>query len=161
MRSAADLWRLLPRAVDLKAAEKSIESASVVSEWLLPRVQSVLTGKLHGGNEQVYPGRDAWLFYRPDVDYITGPPFLDPARMRHRAHVDRVQPDPVEAVVDFRNQLSARGIDLVVMPVPMKPGIDARKFSIRADESVPLQNTSFLEFKTRLESAGVRVLPRE
>src|SRR5437762_1711634 len=157
VRSAADLWHLLPRAVDLKAAEKSIESGSVVSEWLLPHVQSVLTGNLHAGNEQVYPGRDAWLFYRPDVDYITGPPFLDAARMRRRTHFDRVQPDPVKAIVDFQNQLSARGIDLVVMPLPMKPGIDARKFSTRTDESVPLQNTSFLEFKTRLESAGVRV----
>ena len=134
VRSAADLWHLLPRAADLKAAEKSIESESVVSAWLLPRVQSVLTGKLRAGNEQVYLGRDAWLFYRPDVDYITGPPFLDAAQMRHRAHVDRVQPDPIKAIVDFRNQLAARGIDLIVMPVPMKPGIDANKFSARAEE---------------------------
>jgi hypothetical protein len=156
-RSLTDLWRLLPRAAELKAAEKSIESASVVSEWLLPRVQSVLTGALHAGNEQVYTGLDRWLFYRPDVDYITGPPFLDPARMRHRAHVERVQPEPLRAIIDFRDQLAVRGIELIVMPVPMKAGIDARMFSHRADESVPLQNPSFLEFKTRLESAGVRV----
>jgi hypothetical protein len=157
VRSAADLWRLLPRGADLKAAEKAIESESVVSAWLLPRVQSVLTGKLRAGNEQVYLGRDAWLFYRPDVDYITGPPFLDPSRIRRRTHVERVQPDPIKAIVDFRNQLSARGIDLIVMPVPMKPGIDADKFSARAEENAPLQNASFLEFKARLENAGVRV----
>jgi hypothetical protein len=156
VRNAADIWRLLPRAADLKAAEKQLESESVVSAWLLPRVQSVLTGKLRAGNEQVYLGRDAWLFYRPDVDYITGPPFLDLAQMRHRAHVNRVQPDPIKAIVDFRNQLVARGIDLIVMPVPMKPGIDANKFSARAEENAPLQNASFLEFKARLESAGVR-----
>ena len=156
-RSAADLWHLLPRAADLKAAEKSIESESVVSAWLLPRVQSVLTGKLRAGNEQVYLGRDAWLFYRPDVDYITGPPFLDAAQMRHRVHVDRVQPDPVKAIVDFRNQLAARGIDLIVMPVPMKPGIDTDKLSLRAAENTPLHNASFLEFKAHLENAGVRV----
>ena len=153
----ADLWRLVPRGTDLKAAEESLENASVVSQWLLPRVQSVLTGDLHAGNEQVYPGLDDWLFYRPDVDYVTGPPFLDPARMRHRAHVDRVQPDPIKAIVDFRDQLAIRDIELVVMPIPMKPGIDALKFSSRTDARVPLQNQSFLEFKTRLESAGVRV----
>src|SRR5947207_838956 len=157
VRSAADLWHLLPRAVDLKAAEKSIESGSVVSEWLLPHVQSVLTGNLHAGNEQVYPGRDAWLFYRPDVDYITGPPFLDPSQMRHRARVKQVQPDPVRAIVDFRNQLAARGTDLIVMPVPMKPGIDADKLSARGEGSAPLHNASFTEFKERLENAGVRV----
>ncbi|HEX7518468.1 MAG TPA: hypothetical protein VF345_14410 [Chthoniobacterales bacterium] len=156
-RSAADLWHLLPRATDLKAAEKSIESESVVSAWLLPRVQSVLTGKLRAGNEQVYLGRDAWLFYRPDVDYITGPPFLDASQMRRRAHVDRVQPDPAKAMVDFRNQLAARGIDLIVLPVPMKPGIDANRFSASAEESAPLHNASFADFKARLEKAGVRV----
>lgn len=157
VRSISDVWHLLPRAADLKAAEKSIENASVVSDWLLPHVQSVLTGDLHAGNEQIYPGQDAWLFYRPDVDYITGPPFLEPAQMRHRAHVDRVQPDPVKAIVDFRNQLSARSIDLIVMPIPMKPGIDSKRFSSQADETVPLQNPSFLEFKARLESEGIRV----
>lgn len=156
-RSAGDLWQLLPRAAELKAAEEALESESVVSAWLLPRVQSVLTGKLGAGNEQVYLGRDAWLFYRPDVDYIIGPPFLDPPQMRHRARVDRVQPDPVKAIVEFRNQLAARGIDLIAMPVPMKPGIDANKFSARADGSAPLHNASFTEFKARLENAGVRV----
>ena len=157
VRSAVDLWRLLPRAAELKAAEERLESESVVSAWLLPRVQSVLTGKLGAGNEQVYLGRDAWLFYRPDVDYITGPPFLDPPQMRHRARVDQVQPDPVKAIVDFRDQLAARGIDLIAMPVPMKPGMDADKFSARAEGNAPLHNASFTEFKARLENAGVRV----
>jgi hypothetical protein len=157
VRSAAELWHLLPRAADLKAAEKSIESESAVSAWLLPRVQSVLTGKLRAGNEQVYLGRDAWLFYRPDVDYIIGPPFLDASQMRHRGRVDQVQADPVKAIVDFRNQLAARGIDLIAMPVPMKPGIDANKLSARAEENTPLHNASFAAFKARLEKAGVRV----
>ena len=156
-RSPVDLWRLLPRAADLKAAEKQLETESVVSAWLLPRVQAVLTGKLEAGNEQVYLGRDGWLFYRPDVDYITGPPFLDPSQLRRRAHVGRVQPDPVKAIVDFRNQLSARGIDLIVMPVPMKPGIDTERLSPRTDPTAPLYNSSFLEFKSRLENAGANV----
>jgi alginate O-acetyltransferase complex protein AlgJ len=117
----------------------------------------VLTGKLGAGNEQVYLGRGTWLFYRPDVDYITGPPFLDPSQLRQRERVDRVQPDPVKAIVDFRNQLAARGIDLIAMPVPMKPGIDADKFSTRAEVTAPLHNASFTEFKARLENAGVRV----
>ncbi len=157
VRSAADLWHLLPRGSDLKAAEKKIETDSVVSAWLQPRVQALLSGKLQAGNEQVYPGRDGWLFYRPDVDYITGPPFLDPSQLRHRAHVGRVQPDPVKAIVDFRNQLSARGIDLIVLPVPMKPGVDTEKLSPRAEQTAPLHNASFLEFKSRLENAGVRI----
>jgi hypothetical protein len=157
VRRPMDLWHLLPRAADLKAAEKALESDSVVSEWLLPRVQGVLSGSLGAGNEQVYLGRDGWLFYRPDVDYITEPPFLDAAQMRRRRHTTGTQPDPVKAIVEFRNQLAARGIELIAVPVPMKPGIDADRLSARAEPRALLQNPSFSEFKTRLQKEGVRV----
>ena len=157
VRSARDLWQLFPRAAELKAAEKKLETESVVSEWLLPRVQVLLTTQLGAGNEQVYLGRDRWLFYRPDVDYITGPPFLEPKILTHRAHAAAVQPDPVKAIVDFRDQLAARGIDLIVMPMPMKPGVEPDQLSLRAEQKSVLQNASFPEFKARLDRAGVRV----
>jgi hypothetical protein len=72
-------------------------------------VQYLLTVLLGAGNEQVYLGHDPWLFYRADVDHVIGPPFLDPVRMKHRLQASRVQPDPIKAIVDFRNQLAARG----------------------------------------------------
>jgi SGNH hydrolase-like domain, acetyltransferase AlgX len=46
---------------------------------------------------------------------------------------------------------------LIAMPAPVKPGIDANKLAPRAAENAPLQNVSYLEFKARLEKAGVRV----
>jgi hypothetical protein len=156
VRGPRDLWRLLPRGAELKAAEKELETDSVVSEWLLPRVQLALL-KLGAGNEQVYLGRDGWLFYRPDVDYVTGPPFLEPKVMTHRGHTAGVQPDPVKAIAAFRDQLSARGIDLIVVPVPMKPGVKPNNLSMRTRSNQILQNPSFADFKSRLEKAGVQV----
>jgi alginate O-acetyltransferase complex protein AlgJ len=156
VRGPRDLWRLLPRAAELKAAEKELETDSVVSEWLLPRVQLALVN-LGAGNEQVYLGRGQWLFYRPDVDYVTGPPFLEPKIMTHRARTAAVQPDPVKAIVTFRDQLAARGIDLIAVPIPMKPGVEPRHLSARIPEAQILQNPSFAEFKARLEKSGVRV----
>ena len=156
VRSAKDIWHLLPRAAELKGVEEQLESESVVSEWLLPRVQSVLTGMLRAGNEQVYLGQDGWLFYRPDVDYVTGAPFLDPATSRRRELAAAVQPDPVKAIVDFQDQLAARGIELIVVPVPMKPGVEAAKLSARAKQNLVLQNLSFAEFIARMQKAGIR-----
>ena len=156
VRSPRDLWRLLPRAAELKAVEEALETESVISQWLQPQVQFALV-KLGAGNEQVYPGRDEWLFYRPDVDYVTGPGFLDPKVLTQRAHAAAVQPDPVKAIVDFRDQLRARGIDLIIMPVPMKPGVETDMLSHRAEPKSILQNVSFNEFKARLEQAGVRL----
>jgi hypothetical protein len=155
-RSPRDVWRLLPRGAELKSAEKELERESLVSEWLLPRVQLALV-KVGAGNEQVYLGRNGWLFYRPDVDYVTGPPFLEPKIMAHRAHAAAVQSDPVKAIVAFRKQLASRGIDLIVLPIPMKPGVEARHLSSRAHQPEVLQNASFAEFKVRLERARVRV----
>ncbi|MFN2507933.1 MAG: hypothetical protein ABR589_04075 [Chthoniobacterales bacterium] len=156
-RTLQDVWNLLPQAEELKSAEKALETDSVVSQWLLPPVQSVLTSKLGAGNEQVYLGREGWLFYRADVDYVTGPPFLASARLRHRAHSAGVEPDPVKAIVHFRDQLAARGIDLLVLPVPTKTSLEGEKLSARTHAAAALQNPSFDEFKARLETAGVRI----
>jgi SGNH hydrolase-like domain, acetyltransferase AlgX len=157
VRSPAEFWNLLPRADQIKSAEKAIENESVVALWLRPRVQAILTEDLHAGTEQVYPGRDRWLFYRPDVDYITGPPFLDSAQLKQREREAGVQPDPIRAIVDFRNQLAVRGIDLIVMPVPAKPCLDGEMMTAGPRQNRSLQNASFADFKALLEKEGVRV----
>src|SRR6266446_1338548 len=151
----------LPHSEDLKRVERTLENESLVSQWLLPRVQYLLTVLLGAGNEQVYLGHDPWLFYRADVDHVIGPPFLDPIRMKHRLQTSRVQPDPIKAIVDFRNQLAARGIDLVVLPVSVKPSTEGEMLAVsnanRAQASRALPNPSFNEFKARLEREKVRV----
>jgi len=151
----------LPHAEDLKRVERTLENESLVSQWLLPRMQYLLTVVMGAGNEQVYLGHDPWLFYRADVDHVIGPPFLDPVRMRHRLQTGRVQPDPIRAIVDFRNQLAARGIDLVVLPLWVKPSVEGEMLAVsnanRAEASGALPNPSFNEFKTQLERERVRV----
>jgi alginate O-acetyltransferase complex protein AlgJ len=151
----------IPHAEDLKRVERALENESLVSQWLLPRMQYLLTVVLGAGNEQVYLGHDPWLFYRADVDHVIGPPFLDPIRMKHRLQATRVQPDPIKAIVDFRNQLTARGIDLVVLPVSVKPSVEGEMLAVsdanRAEASGALPNPSFNEFKARIEREKVRL----
>ncbi|MEP6822593.1 MAG: hypothetical protein ABI946_09620 [Chthoniobacterales bacterium] len=157
LRSLHDVWDLLPRAEELKSAEKAMENDSVVSQWLLPPVQSLLVGQLRAGNEQVYLGRDGWLFYRPDVDYLTEPGFLEPKRLKQRRHAARVQPDPVVAIVQFRDQLAARGIDLVLVPIPSKAALEGDKLSARVSPATVLENRSLGQFRKKMAAAGVRV----
>ena len=151
----------LPHAEDLKRVERSLENESLVSQWLLPRVQYLLTVLLGAGNEQVYLGHDPWLFYRADVDHVIGAPFLDPIRMKHRLQTSRVQPDPIKAIVDFRNQLAARGIDLVLLPVWVKPSVEGEMLAVsnanRTEASRGLPNPSFSEFIARLKQEKIRV----
>jgi alginate O-acetyltransferase complex protein AlgJ len=123
-----------------------------------------MTGWLGVGNERVYRGRDGWLFYRPDVEYITGRGFLDPAQLRRRVAAAPEwtappQPDPREAIARFRRDLEARGITLIVMPTPLKPGVHPEMLARRYAEApgAVLQNPSYAAFVDDLMRDGVLV----
>ncbi|HEV7404672.1 MAG TPA: hypothetical protein VGO11_17155, partial [Chthoniobacteraceae bacterium] len=153
-------WNLLPTSREIKAAEKNLEKDSIVTQYLLPRVQTVLTGTLNAGNEQVYPGVDGWLFYRPDVDYVIGPPFLEPTRLKQRARDLGIQSDPVKAIMNFHEQLRARGIKLIVVPVPAKPSMDVEMLNphwqgLDIGPYPPLENPSLQDLADHLSDHGV------
>ena len=156
-RNPADFWNLAPQATDIRDFEKGMEKGSVISRWLLPPVQNVLTGALGAGNEQAYPGWGGWLFYRPDVEYAMGPPFLDPDQLARRSGNSKVRPDPIPAILDFRDQLKARGIELVLFPVPVKPVKEGEMLSANVKPDSDLQNPSFSEFMARMQKEGVPV----
>jgi alginate O-acetyltransferase complex protein AlgJ len=143
--------------------EDALEEGSRVGQWIRPHLQAPLTRYLGVGNEQVYRGRSQWLFYRPSVDHLTGPGFLDQRKMEKRAASGNEwqmppQPDPVRAIVEFRDQLARRGIKLLVVPVPVKASIHPELLSSRySTAGVAVHNPSWEEFLDRLEAAKVRV----
>ncbi len=147
---------------DIHQFEDAIEDESPLSNALIPPMQSVLMARLGASNENAYRGRDGWLFFRPGVDYLTGPGFLEPRTLRTRARMGDEwnpppQPDPVEAIVAFRDQLSRFGVELLLMPAPVKPMIYAEKLTRRyGDGHRVLQNPSYGPFLARLRECGVR-----
>ena len=58
-----------------------------------------------------------------------------PIVLKERFGEFQAQPDPIKAITDFRDQLARRGIDLIIMPVPVKPSIDGHKLSSAASGS--------------------------
>ena len=152
---------LLPASSRIKNLEDDWEQNSVVGDALLPRVQSLLLS-LGQGNEKAYLGRNGWLFYRADLDYVTGRGFLDPTVLKRRAKtggdLQAPQPDPIKAIVHFRDQLAARGIALLVMPTPVKPTIYPECHSRRyISQTSAIQNPSFETFRDQLAQAGIPV----
>lgn len=143
--------------------EDELEEESFLHRWVLPHIQSFMLTHLGLGNEQAYIGVNDWLFYRPDIDYVTGPGFLEPAVLEARRRGGTLwkqapEPDPVPALLDFDRQLRERGIRLVVMPTPVKPTVHPEQFTRRIGESVaPLHNPSHEDFVRRLRAAGVAV----
>ena len=163
VRGIRSLLTLLPSLKEINDYESAMEDGSVFSNWIMPRVQHPLTRILYAGNEQVYPGRDGWLFYRPDMDYIMGRGFLDPAHLKARklggeSWEQPPQPDPLRAILDFNRQLREREISLIVMPTPVKATIHPEMFSSRHPSPAhPLQNPSYHTFVEQLEKAEIPV----
>ncbi len=145
---------------DLRAFEDRLEEGSWPRLRLLPRFQRQLTARLGAGNEQVYPGSDGWLYYRPDVDHLTGPGFLEPAELARRrrgghAWEEPPQPDPVIALAELARQLDAYGARLVVLPIPVKPAIRPGPLARRQAPAPPLRNPSWAELRRRLVGTGI------
>lgn len=133
-----------------------LESASSVAAWLTPPLRRVLSGTLHGGNESVYIGWSGWLFYRPDVEYLTRPGFLQQPVL-DRQTSDHLQGDPLPAIMQFRDALAQRGIALLLAPTPVKPMIYPEQFALRYGADDVLNNPDYGAFIARLDAAGIAV----
>jgi hypothetical protein len=166
--SDGDLWqrtlaanRRLLQNIDLY--ESSLKDEAQLVERLLGPTQYCLARWGGLGNEKAYLGRDGWLFYRPSVDYLTGPGFLEPRVLAKRAQAGKPyaappHPDPRPAILEFAEELRHRGIALIIVPAPSKAMVHPEQLSPRysaADD--PLQNGSFTRFKQDMEDAGVIV----
>jgi len=119
---ALDIFLHAPTARNLHAHERSLEETSLVVKQLRPWTQYFQWKFLADAGENVVVGRHGWFFYRPGVRYVTerqtGAPASNSA-------------DPIAAIRSFRDQLQARRIRLLVVPVPDKecvyPGMLARQ----------------------------------
>ena len=146
----------------IKLYENALDDGAVLALSLRSPVQALLTS-IGVGNEKAYVGRDGWLFFAPGVRSITGPGFLDPDQLQRRARSGDgfstpPQPDPRKAILHFRDQLAERGIELVVMPTPVKPTIHPEFLAGRlGGMSQPVRNRSFDAFLSGLQDAGIRV----
>lgn len=145
----------------LDLLETSLEEGSFLRSVFLPPIQSIFLNTLGQGNEKVVVGHDGWLFFRPGVDSLTGRPLLDTdhLQMRFEGHElweTPVQPDPLKAIVDFHNQLKRRGVELILVPIPVKPSIHGDKLSGNSFP-IPPVNQDWEKFLGQLKELDITV----
>ena len=129
---------------EMNRLEDDLEDRSLIAQLLRPPAQYLLAGHLGAGNEQAYPGRSSWLFYRQDLDYLTSARPWDKAR---------------QAILHVKAQLDARGIQFILMPTPVKPTVHPEQFSRHFDgwPGGPLQPASYSTLIEALERDGTLV----
>jgi len=146
----------------MRRFEDALNERSFVAARALSRFQWIMTRHLKAGNEQVVLGRRGWLHFRPDVDHLTGPAFLDPRTLLRREVSGKpgdpdARPDPIPALADFATQLADRGIALVVVPIPVKAALHPEGLGGIRDplDQLPLENPSFDTFMERLTELDI------
>lgn len=106
------------------------------------------------GDSLAVPGTDGWAFLRAELRHLGVGPFWGV----EAAKVSRAKPaqaDPLPAIVDFHEQLAARGIALVLMPVPCKAAIYPDQLGVAATGRV---DAAAREFYAALAAKGLAVL---
>ncbi|HEY6153129.1 MAG TPA: hypothetical protein VIW07_05255 [Candidatus Udaeobacter sp.] len=104
-------------------------------------------------NAAVLAGVDGWLFLSSDIRFLSVGQFwgADAAKVS-RAHKPE-SADPIPAIVDFRDQLKKRGIDLLLMPVPPKPAIYPEKIlpdvDLHGETATPYLSRFYEELRKR------------
>jgi hypothetical protein len=148
---ALDLFRQLPTPSALRTFEKELENQSAVAKAVRPPTQYLRYRGLRDTGEQAMVGRDGWWFYRPDVRFVTERcPDQPESRTGPRA--------AASAIAAFRDQLAARGIALLVMPVPGKPSIYPDMITARATPCDPRCHEHTRRLLEMLAAAGVETI---
>ena len=101
---------------------------------------------------------DGWLFLSSELRYLSLGRFWGAdAEKVSRSHKPDLA-DPIPAIVDFQKQLKARGIDLLVVPVPPKAAIYPEKILSSFDGGKEDAAPIVLGLYGELLAAGVHVL---
>ena len=101
----------------LRAFEDKVEDENALVLAFRPKYQLAVWNIFKDPGEKVVLGSGAgrWLFYRQDVEFLVQPSPLDV----RSAKLD----NPIQAILKFRDQLKAKGVELLVVITPGKPSI--------------------------------------
>ncbi len=133
----------------LRAFENKIDDESAIVLALRPKYQLAVWNLFSDPGEKVVLGAagdcigagcgrdtaaasDRWLFYRQDVEFLVQPSPLDV----RSAKLD----NPVKAIERFRDQLKAKGVELLVVVTPGKPSIYTERLTGRDENDAGLQS---------------------
>ena len=133
----------------IKVYEDNTKESSLWVRHIIPHLR-VAMAYVGAGNENAYIGRGDWLYYRLDVDYVAGPPFLDPRILARRAKTASEwerspQPDPVAGILHFRDDIYGLVIPLL-MQGKVRIDLDGRSERLEMeDQSQRLQRSNAIQ----------------
>lgn len=152
-----ELFQRFPTKANLHGWDRQVRDNSIVAKAIRPTVLQCQFDLFGDAGAKALVGREGWLFYKPDVDFLVQPRIdqdrfylgafdttLDGRRQNLR--------NPMVAIRDVHRQLAKRGIRLVVVPVPGKPSIYPEML---AGPIAPLEVSPTLDLLDSLRASGI------
>jgi hypothetical protein len=132
---------------------------SVVGSLVRRYYQLALTAGLREGSAKVAVGRDHWLFLREDLNLSAGTAILNERLDPSKRKPEPENPDSVAVIRAYDSLLRARGIHLVVLPVPSASALYPEKvWQGYPAEAGPAWAPDYAAWKDKLRRGGVDVL---
>lgn len=146
-----DIVRNVPTAQNLRIYESGLESQSWFAQTLRPWMQYARFVALRDAGEKALVGRGGWCFYRPGVQYL-----IEPARSDAEHGTGPGQ--AAASILSFRDRLAARGIRLLVVPLPGKAGVYPDMLTRRVEGCDPLVHEHTRRLMDDLQEAAIHVV---
>jgi SGNH hydrolase-like domain, acetyltransferase AlgX len=128
------LFTQFPSKENLHRWDDNAKDHNIFAEFLRPIALQWRYDVLGEMSPKAVPGKEGWLFYNQDVDYLLQPTYKDDRFYKNTfdtliggKHVNLR--NPLVAMRDFRDQLKAKNIDLLLVPIPGKPSIYPEKLA--------------------------------
>ena len=145
------------------AASALLACDAAIPEGLVDQFRSLAAEQAASAERRatiVVAGIDGWLFFGPELRHVSVGRFWgDDARAVSRARSPE-SADPLPAMLDFKRQLDAIGVELLIVPVPPKTIIYPEKVSDALEVPIPIPrlDTAHQAYYEVLREAGVEVL---
>lgn len=157
-RNSPNIERSEPNLQDhLRSFEKQLEDApyaEAIRRWM----QGKLTSGLKEGNSKTVIGDEGRLYYQAAIDSLLGYGPLKPEPDSVMKNPDRaVWTPPLPVIEKFAAQLKERDIELMLVPVPVKPMIYPEDIGM-GEWAAPVQHRDQEAFYEKLRQSGIEIL---
>ena len=158
MLTLVALRRIMVGAEYLRPYEKEMEKSSVFANTIRPWFLFAYYTLFGDLGEKGVLGKNGWFFYRPGVDYLTKYYIFD----KHSQIVDPNDVPIRDAIIDtiaaFRDELKARGTDLLVVIMPGKPSIYPDMLNPKMKPESAGTFTHSLRIMEEMKKAGIETV---
>ena len=121
-----------------------------------------LVDRLEPSSSKYVKGRDGWILHQSEIRYLSVPSFIGENATRANPRAPAERADPVPVIVDFHRQLQERGIEMYLLPVPVRPVVYPESVlgpeAFAQRETIPNLHLSLQELLSDLRESGVRVI---